>query len=287
MSRPKYPEILKDYRRILTVQDISCVGQCSLTVALPILSACGLETCILPSAVLSTHTAGFTGYTFRDLSEDIPKIEEHWCREGIKFDAVYTGYLGSTGQIDMVKSIIHSCMKEGGVAIIDPAMADNGKLYPAFDLAYVEAMRSLVAEADILLPNLTEACFLVDEPTPETYSEEDIDRILEKLAALGAKKTVLTGISYRKGKTGVVIYDDGKTDYYEHKKIANGCHGTGDVYAAAFTGCFMRGMSLYNSAMVAADYVVKCIEYTQRDPSHFYGVKFEPLLPALMSELEP
>ena len=150
------------YPKILTIQDISCVGQCSLTVALPILSAAGLETCILPSAVLSTHTAGFTGFTVRDLTEDIPAIAAHWKKENIAFDAVYTGYLGSTEQIAYVKEIFASLLKEGGLTIVDPAMADNGALYPAFDKAYVDAMKTLAFTADIILPNITEACFLTD-----------------------------------------------------------------------------------------------------------------------------
>ena len=136
------------YPKILTIQDISCVGQCSLTVALPILSAAGLETCILPSAVLSTHPAGFTGFTVRDLTEDIPGIAAHWRKEGISFDAVHPGYLGSREQIADVKDIFSTLLKAGGLTIVDPAMADNGKLYPAFDLDYVEAMKSLAFSAD-------------------------------------------------------------------------------------------------------------------------------------------
>ena len=139
------------YPKVLTVQDISCVGQCSLTVALPIISACGVETCVLPSAVLSTHTAGFKGYTFRDLTEDMPAIRDHWVREGIKFDAIYTGYLGSTKQIDYVAELFADTAAENCVKIVDPAMADNGSLYPGFDAAFVEAMKGLCAKADYLL----------------------------------------------------------------------------------------------------------------------------------------
>ena len=145
------------YPKILTVQDISCVGQCSLTVALPIISACGIETCVLPSAVLSTHTAGFKGYTFRDLTDDMPDICAHWQKEGISFDAVYTGYLGSTKQIDYVKNILSTVKKSDGYAVVDPAMADNGKLYPGFDMEFVEAMKTLCGAADYILPNITEA----------------------------------------------------------------------------------------------------------------------------------
>ena len=152
------------YKKILTIQDISCVGQCSLTVALPIISACGIETCVLPSAVLSTHTAGFSGYTFRDLTEDMPAITDHWRKEGICFEAIYTGYLGSAKQIDYVANIFDRTAAENCLKIVDPAMADNGKLYPAFDAGFVEAMKGLCGKADYILPNITEACFLTGLP---------------------------------------------------------------------------------------------------------------------------
>lgn len=266
------------YRKLLTIQDISCVGQCSLTVALPILSAAGHETCILPSAVLSTHTAGFTGFTVRDLSDDIPAIAAHWKKEGIAFDAVYTGYLGSTEQIAYVREIFHSLLRPGAKRIVDPAMADGGKLYPAFDLEYVEAMKSLVREADIILPNITEACFLTGVPYRETYDEAYIDGLLAALADLGAKTVVLTGVGYAPDTTGVVVCENGEKRYYAHRRIAKGCHGTGDVYASAFVGALENGKSTYDAAVIAADFTVDCIAYTQGDASHWYGVKFEPLL---------
>ena len=273
------------YKKILTIQDISCVGQCSLTVALPILSACGMETCILPSAVLSTHTAGFTGFTVRDLTDDMPGIAAHWKKEGIKFDAFYTGYLGSTKQIDYVKDILDTMGRDGAVRVVDPAMADNGKLYPAFDSEYVEAMKILCASADILVPNITEACFLSGVEYKETYDEAYIIELLEKTAALGASTVVLTGVGYREGMTGVTVYENGNVSYYEHAKISKGCHGTGDVYASAFVGALMNGKSVSDSARIAADYTVKCIENTQGDADHWYGVKFETALPDLMRML--
>ena len=164
------------YKKILTIQDISCVGQCSLTVALPILSACGMETCILPSAILSTHTAGFQDFTFRDLTDDMPNIQKHWQKENIKFSAIYTGYLGSTKQIGYVKDILSTMGTSDCVRVVDPAMADNGKLYPAFDGEYVEAMKELCGSADILLPNITEACFLADMEYHEVYDETKRER---------------------------------------------------------------------------------------------------------------
>ena len=273
------------YQKILTIQDISCVGQCSLTVALPILSACGMETCILPSAVLSTHTAGFSGFTVRDLTEDIPAIRAHWEKEGIQFASIYTGYLGSTEQIDMVQEIFDTLLAEGGSRIVDPAMADNGKLYPAFDMEYVEAMKKLCFGADVLLPNITEACFLTDMPYQENYDRAYIDELLSKMEAAGAKTVILTGVSYREGKTGIVVYENSTYSYYEHQKAAKGCHGTGDVYASAFVGAYLNGKTAYEAAKIAADYTVKCIENTQDDPVHWYGVKFETALKDLMERL--
>lgn len=274
-----------EYKRILTIQDISCVGQCSLTVALPILSACGIETAILPSAVLSTHTAGFSGFTFRDLTDDMPAIKEHWQKEGIKFDGIYTGYLGSTKQVGYVKDILDTMGKDGSVKIVDPAFADNGKLYPIFDSVYVDAMRTLCPSADILLPNISEASFLVGMEYKEVYDESYIKELLSELSKLGCSTIVLTGVSYAPEKTGVVVYESGKISHYEHRRIAKGCHGTGDVYASAFTGALIRGKSIFDAARIAADYTVLCIEKTQDDPEHWYGVKFEMALPELIGML--
>lgn len=271
------------YKKILTIQDISCVGQCSLTVALPIISACGVETCVLPSAVLSTHTAGFSGYTFRDLTEDMPAIMEHWAREGISFEAVYTGYLGSAKQIDHVADIFKRAAAENCVKIVDPAMADNGKMYPGFDAAFAEAMKGLCGRADYILPNITEACFLTGVPYKTEYSRAYIDELLEKLPA---KNVILTGVSYTPGKTGVVVMEDGTYSYYEHDHLPNSCHGTGDIYASAFTGAFLRGKSAYDAARIAADYTVECIRATAEEQDHWYGAKFEPVLWKLIQALE-
>lgn len=275
-----------EYKRVLTIQDISCVGQCSLTVALPILSAAGHETCILPSAVLSTHTAGFSGYTVRDLTADLPRIAAHWQKEGICFDAIYTGYLGSTEQINDVKDIIRSCAADGCVTVVDPAMADNGMLYPAFDMAYVEQMKSLAFSAQIILPNITEACLLTGYPYRETYDEAYVEGLLRSLRAAGAKTVVLTGVSYNEQTTGVVVMEGETVSYYPHKRYAKGCHGTGDVYASAFVGALLRGKSSFQAARIAADYTLRCIEVTKPDPGHWYGVKFELALPEYIRMLE-
>ena len=273
------------YPKVLTIQDISCVGQCSLTVALPIISACGVEICVLPSAVLSTHTAGFSGYTFRDLTEDMPAIRQHWVKEGIQFDAIYTGYLGSTKQIDYVADIFADTAATNCVKIVDPAMADNGNLYPGFDMAFVEAMKGLCAKADYVLPNLTEACFLTGVEYKKTYDRAYIDLILEKLTALGCKNVIFTGVSYAPGKTGIVVLENGVYSYYEHDFLPNSCHGTGDIYASAFVGALVRGKSAYDAAKIAADYTVACIEATAQEENHWYGAKFEPVLIKLIQSL--
>ena len=273
------------YPRVLTVQDISCVGQCSLTVALPVISACGVEACPIPSAVLSTHTAGFKNFTFRDLTDDMPLIKDHWISENIKFDALYTGYLGSAQQIEYVKDILASVVKEGGLAVIDPAMADNGKLYLGFDNAFVEEMKKLCAKADYLIPNITEASFLTGLEYKTEYDKAYIDELLAALTAMGSKNVILTGVSYTPTTTGVVVYKDGEYSYYEHEKIARGCHGTGDIYASAFIGALMRGKSAYESAKIAADFTLLCIKETLNEPDHWYGVKFETVLGSLISAL--
>ena len=271
-----------NYPKVLTIQDISCVGQCSLTVALPIISACGIETCVLPSAVLSTHTAGFTGYTFRDLTEDMPSIKDHWKKESITFDAIYTGYLGSAKQIDYVAAIFDECSKSDTKTIVDPAMADNGRLYPGFDHAFVEAMKALCGKADYVLPNITEACFLTGTEYKTDYDRAYIDALIGGLTALGCQNVVLTGVSYRTGKTGIVVYKNGQYTYYEHDLLPNSCHGTGDIYASAFTGAFVRGHSAYEAAVIAANYTMACIKTTAELDNHWYGAAFEPVLGTLI-----
>lgn len=275
-----------DYKRILTIQDISCVGQCSLTVALPILSACGLETAILPSAVLSTHSVGFRDFTFRDLTEDIPAIEHHWQQEGIRFQAVYTGYLGSARQIEMVQDICRNLLVPGGKKIVDPAMADRGELYPVFDMDFVQEMKKLVGKGDIVLPNITEASLLTDTEYREEYDEEYICGLVDGIHRLGAGTVVLTGVSYDAQSTGVLVSEQGKKTYYRHELLDRGCHGTGDVYASSFVGAYMHGKTVPEAARIAADYTLACIKNTLDDLDHWYGVKFEPVLGKLIDALK-
>ena len=274
-------------KRILSVQDISCFGKCSNTVALPILSAAGVETAILPTALLSTHTGGFTGFTFRDLSDDIPKISEHWQKEGIDFDAIYTGYLGSVKQIDMVTDIFNTfSAKKKCVKIVDPAMADNGKLYYGFDEAYASEMARLCRSADIVIPNITEACFITGIEYKEKYDEAYVMSVLDALDKDGMKNIVLTGIGYDDETTGVVIKIGDRIEHYTHRRFKQGTHGTGDIFASAFSGALLRGNDEYASARIAADYTLRCIENTIGDESHKYGAKFETAIPHLIELLK-
>ena len=273
-------------KKVLTVQDISCVGQCSLTVALPIISACGIETAILPSAVLSTHTGGFSGWTFRDLTDDIPDIVAHWEKESITFDAIYTGYLGSHRQIDLVKDMFQRLAAPNGLKIVDPAMADHGKLYYGFDEAFAHNMASLCGLADIALPNITEAAMMTDSPyIGEGYDEAYVRDLMEKVLALGAKTVVLTGICYQPDQLGIAILSQGEREirYYFHEKLAKSCHGTGDIFASAFTGALVRGKSPLEAARVAGNFTLAGMKATS--PDHWYGTCFEKAIPVLLEEL--
>ena len=272
------------YRRILTVQDISCLGQCSTTVALPILSACGHETCVLPTAVLSTHTGGFGPVHFRDLTEDISPILAHWRRENIRFDAVLAGYLGGFTQISMVQELFETMVEQDGVRVLDPAMGDNGKLYQGFDSQYVEAMKNLCTHADVLIPNLTEACLLTDTPYEQRNDPEFAGELLEKLAQL-CPCVVLTGVGDAPDKTGAAVLLNGEVSFYFHEKLPKSYHGTGDIFASALVGAWQQGMDLKAAVKIAGDFTGLCIRKTWEKPAHWYGVKFEEALPELMGML--
>ena len=274
-------------KRVLTIQDISCLGKCSITVALPIISAMGVETVILPTAVLSTHTM-FKDFTVKDLTDQLVPITEHWKKENVKFDAIYTGYLGSAEEIEIAKKIFDDFGSEDTLIFIDPVMADNGKLYPAFDLEYAKLNAGLCGKADIIVPNITEACFMTDTEYREEYDEDYVLGLLDKLAKLGAKKVVLTGIGLSEGKTGVYGIDTvtGDKIIYQNERVDASYHGTGDIFASVAVGAVMRGLTLNDAFKVAADYTAKTIEATLKNPAEpWYGVDFEATIPDLVDTL--
>lgn len=275
-------------KRILTVQDVSCVGQCSLTVALPILSACGLETAILPTGILSTHTANFVGFTVLSMTGEISRIMKHWASEKITFDAIYTGYI-LPDQMALVGELCKDFNK--GPKIIDPVMADHGNYYYGFDDAFAKKMLNLCKNADIILPNLTEAAFLLGEkPVLEGYDEDYIVKLIKRLVdKTKAKNVVLTGVSYDPALLGVAVYnkDDKQVNYYFGEKIPRNFHGTGDIYSSAVVGAYMNGKSVFESAKIAVDYTIKCMKNTINDADkHVYGVFFEQMLPSLADAIK-
>lgn len=261
-------------KRILTMQDLSCVGQCSLTVALPVLSRYGVEACVLPTAVLSNHTM-FKGWSYLDLTPEIPAIYENWKNNGIKFDAFLLGYLGKAELMALAVDCFDKFSEEGAPVIIDPVFADNGKLYGGFDLAYVAGMRKLIGHADIILPNVTEACFLTETEYKETCDEAFAEILAEKLARLTDGIIIITGVESQ-GKIGELIYDGGKCEYVLLEKLPAKRHGTGDIFASVFTANYLGGKSLSESCEAASRFVIDCLKAT--GPDHFYGVNFEKIL---------
>ncbi len=279
-------------KRIVTIQDISCVGRCSLTVALPIISALGIECAVIPTAVLSNHTA-FSGFTFCDLTDQITPIVDQWEREGLTFDAVYTGYLGSFEQIRIVSHIIDRLKAQNPDlrVIVDPAMADFGKLYTGFDEAFAREMTSLCKKADIILPNLTEAAYMLGIPYPEHgCSEEEYKAILRQLSTLGCPTTILTGVSLHENRIGAMAYDCNTDTFslYENEHLNAQFHGTGDIFASVVTGAVTRGMELPKALTLAVDFTLACIRNTCADPDHrWYGVSFESVLGMLTASVNP
>lgn len=264
-----------EYKRILTIQDISCVGQCSMTVAMPILSAWGHETCILPTAMLSTHTGGFGTPAILRFGDALEGIWRHWQKNNISFDAILVGYLGSISAIHTTMDIMDNLLAPGGISIVDPVMGDNGKFYSGFDMAYAEEMKILCCRADMILPNVTEASLLSGIPYQDIMKEDYVNSLLH---SLNHPCTVLTGVGYGADQTGVVLYQQGSGTYYPQRKLGGSFHGTGDIFAASFTGSFMSGNSLEKSVKIAEKFIENAIQNTVENPAHWYGVKFEPLL---------
>lgn len=274
-------------KRIITLQDISCVGRCSITVALPVISAMGVECGILPTAVLSTHTM-FKTFTCKDLSDQIEPISDAWENEQITFDGIYTGYLASGEQCHQVCQFFDRFANSGNLVLVDPAMADNGKLYPAFNSEFPKEMAKVCAKADIILPNITEACLLTGTEYRTEYDEAYIDELLHKLLELGCQTAVITGVSYEKEKLGVTYLDrSGKRFSYFTRHCPQSYHGTGDLYSSTVLGGIMRGLKLGDALALAADYVVACIEATAASKeSRWYGAEFESQIPKLCQMLQ-
>lgn len=276
-------------KRIVSIQDISCVGKCSLTVALPIISAMGVECGVVPTAVLSTHTAGFKGFTFHDLTQEVAPIAAHWKKEGITFDAVYTGYLGSFEQIELVGKFFDDFRGENTLIYVDPAMADHGVMYPGFTPEFALEMGKLCGKADVIVPNLTEASFMLGvDFVGDDYDEAYIKKMLKDLTGLGCKTAILTGVSLEEGKIGAMAYDSVTDTYssYYNEKLPTQFHGTGDVWASTCVGALMNGKTMEEALKIAVDYTLECMRETAKDPeARWYGVSFEAAIPMLVHSL--
>lgn len=279
---------MENQKRLVAINDISGFGKCSLTVALPIISAAGVETICMPTAVLSTHTGGFTGYTYRDLTCDMPDISAHWKSIDLKPDAIYSGFLGSFDQIDIVKKFAEDFKREDNLFIADPCMADHGKMYAIFDEKFAKAMAELCSKADIILPNITEACFMTDtEFVSGLHTEEYIETLINKLLDMGAKNVVLTGVTFEENKLGAAFMgQDRVAKYYFQERLPGMYHGTGDVFASSFCGAILNGISYYDAMGIAVRYVCDCIKRTQSMENPItYGVDFERGIPFYIKEL--
>ena len=280
----------KRLQRIAAIHDLSGFGKCSLTVALPIISAAGIEVSVLPTAVLSTHTGGFTGFTYRDLTEDMQPITEHWKSLEIRFDAIYTGFLGSFDQLDLVTKFFEAFKTKDNLILVDPVMADNGELYKIFSPEFALGMGKLCEKADIIVPNLTEASLLIGEPYhPGPYSQSYIENLLKKLSALGTQKIVLTGVFFNDEELGAAAYDaaNGEVAYYFEKRVPGYYHGTGDVFGSALLAAIQNDFPLNEAAAVAVRFTASAIRKTAQAGTDIrFGVNFEQTIPELLKDLK-
>lgn len=272
--------------RVAAIHDMSGFGRCSLTVAIPILSAMGVQCCPLPTAFLSTHTGGFQGFTFLDMTDELPKVSAHWKSLGLDFQAIYSGFLGSERQIGMVADFIRDFRSPGAIVVVDPVMGDHGRIYQTYTPAMCAGTVRLAEQADVITPNLTEAALLLGVPYESLPSDGDgCRKIVEKLSLDGRRSVVLTGASVTPEQTGAMCYDarTGRTEAVQTRRVPREFHGTGDVFASVLTGALVKGRSLTEAAWEAAEFVRACAERTVRERLPMReGVDFEPLLGLLI-----
>jgi pyridoxine kinase len=281
---------MKRLKRVVAIHDLSCFGKCSLTVALPIISAAGIEVTVLPTAVLSTHTGGFKNFVYRDLTGDIAPITIHWKSLNIDFNAIYTGFLGSFEQFDLVTKFFKTFKTDTTIILVDPVMADNGELYKIFNIEFVNGMRQLCKLADIIIPNITEATLLIGEKyKPGPYTKKYIENILISLSKLGPKKIVLTGVFLKNGEIGAATYDSTNDEigYILENQIYGNFHGTGDVFGSALLAGLLNNFNLDISTSIAIRFTVTAIKKTALAKTDMrFGVNFEQSIPGLLKDLK-
>ena len=277
--------------RVAAIHDMSGFGRCSLTVAIPILSVMGIQCCPLPTAFLSTHTGGFEGFAFLDMTDELPKVAAHWKSLGLGFQAVYSGFLGSERQIAIVEDFLREFRGPDTLAVIDPVMGDHGTVYQTYTPAMCAGMARLAELADVITPDLTEAALLLDMPYGELpVGEAGCREIVERLSLDGRRSVVLTGASTAPELTGAMCFDarTGRTEAVQTRRVPQEFHGTGDVFASVLTGALVQGASLPDAVRQAVDFVRACAERTAKAGIPMReGVEFEPLLGLLTRPAEP
>jgi len=270
-------------KRIASIQDFSCIGSCSQTIALPVLSAMGVECAALPTALLSAHTA-FDGFVSLDLTPQLPAIMAHWRAMQLHFDAVYTGYLASAEQVGLVGALLDGMDERPALTLIDPVMGDNGALYAGFSDAFPQAMRALCGRADVLTPNVTEACLLTGTAYSPVQDAAQTRRLLERLLELGCRAAVLTGLRVDGDMAVAALQRDGTGTLVRTSYIPEVFHGTGDLFASTCAGALVQGAPLERAVRLAADYVALTLRRTVQAPDRrWYGVNFQETLPELMA----
>jgi len=269
----------KTQKRVAAIHDISGFGRCSLTVALPIISAAGIECCVVPTAVLSTHTGGLGNFTYQDLTDDILPFADHWQSLGLSFDALYSGFLGSFRQVEILSVFFDRFRTNSNLIMVDPVMADNGVLYKTFPESFPQEMRKLCQKADLIVPNMTEAALLLGEPyRPGPYTRGFISDTLKKLALLGSRLVVLTGVNFNETELGAAAYDSttGQVDYTFAKRIPGFYPGTGDIFGSALLAWLVNGHSLAKAVEIAVEFVADSISRTHAAGTDTrFGVNFE------------
>lgn len=270
-------------KRIASIQDFSCIGSCSQTIALPVLSAMGVECAALPTALLSAHTA-FDGFVSLDLTPQLPAIMAHWRAMHLRFDAVYTGYLASPEQVGLVGALLDGMDERPALTLIDPVMGDNGALYAGFSDSFPQAMRALCGRADVLTPNVTEACLLTGTAYSPVQDAAQTRRLLERLLELGCRAAVLTGLRVDGDMAVAALQRDGTGTLVRTSYIPEVFHGTGDLFASTCAGALVQGAPLERAVRLAADYVALTLRRTVQAPDRrWYGVNFQETLPELMA----
>ena len=272
--------------RVAAIHDISGFGRCSITVAIPVLSAMGLQCCPIPTASLSTHTGEFEGFTFLDMTDEMPKIAAHWAELDLHFQSVYSGFLGSEKQIHIVEDFIRTFRREDTIVVVDPVMGDHGVMYKTYTPAMCAGMAHLAEQADVITPNLTEAALLLGTPYADLPAgEEGCREIARKLSMDGRRSVVLTGASSAPELTGALYFDakTGETGLVQTNRVPGHFFGTGDVFASVLTGALVRGDSLAHATQQAVEFIRICAERTVEQGLPLReGVDFEPLLKHLI-----